>query len=293
MQTSTYHYYHLKISAKRLPGRNIRCDPLAVVFVGGPGAWREVARTAKVLNDWNPNFPDSIQIPADSDVQRREQIRVDFYNKQVSDDRFLGSVELSFYALIAAQQKGVELELRTPDPVGGHPRVFLTALEGYQNMGSDPAQVALSFQLMQTNYYGVAMKVYYEISRAGAGAWHPVFKSPHIGLDEQGWGQFPETKMSLRDLTMDEEHTGIMISLYRFRRLGSKRLLGHFQTSVSELSRRSQGELIPFTPNTKEDIITADVQVLHAQKTGVVYTFSLKLVNVQWKATYLTEEHVH
>lgn len=292
MQSSTFRYYQLKVSAKRLPGRQIRLDPLAVVFVGGAGQWTEVGRTEKRLNEWNPNFAKSITLPGDSDQQRRAQIRVDFYNKDMTESRFLGTCEVNFFALINAQGRGVELELMTPEPVGGSPRVFLTALQGYAQPGADSGGlVNLSFQLMQTNYYGVSMKTFYEISRAGNGTWHPVFKSDHIQIDEQGWGQFPTSKITLRDLTMDEESCGLLISLYRYRRIGSKKLLGHFQTSVLEMSRKSVGDFFQFSPNHKEGLLAADVQILHTQKVGTTYDFSLKLINVQWNATLLTEEN--
>lgn len=291
MNASTFRYYHLKISAKRLPGRAIRLDPLAVVFVGGSGSWTEIGRTERRPNEWNPNFAESITLPADSDQQRHAEIRVDFYNKEIADSRFLGTCEVGFYALIHAQGRGVELELKTPEKVSGHPRVFLTALEGY-GAEKEESQVHLSFQLMQTNFYGVKMRVFYEISRAGTGQWHPVYKSDHIMIDEQGWGQFPTSKIGMRELTASEEGAGLLISLYRFRRIGSKRLLGHFQTSVKELNRKSVGDFIQFTANPREDLVSADVQVLHSEKTGLIFDFGLKLINVQWKATYLTPENV-
>lgn len=288
---STFRYFQLKVSAKRLPGRNIRIDPLAVVFVGGAGQWTEIGRTERRLNEWNPSFAQSISLPGDSDSQRRQQIRVDFYNKVMTESRFLGTCEVNFSSLILVAGKAVELELQTPQPVGGSPRVFLTALEGYNAIGGDgSAQLHLSFQLMQTNYYGVAMKIYYEISRAGSGSWHPVFKSEHISIDEQGWGQFPTSKISLKDLCMDEESTALLISFYRHKLLGSRKLLGHFQTNVTELSRKSIGDFITFTANAKEDLLAADVQILHSKKVGLTYEVGLKLINVQWNATYLTEE---
>lgn len=293
MNSSTFRFFHLKISAKRLPGRNIRIDPLAVIFIGGAGQWTEIGRTQKRLNEWNPSFPESIALPGDNDNQRRQQIRVDFYNKDMAENRFLGTCEVNFASLILAAGKAVELELRTPEPTKGSPRVFLTALEGYNQIGGDAGgQLHLSFQLMQTNYYGVAMRAFYEISRAGSASWHPVFKSELISIDEQGWGQFPTAKISLRDLCMEEETTGLLVSLYRYRRIGPKKLLGHFQTNVTELSRKSIGEFIMFSPNPKEDLLAADVQVLHTQKSGVNYEVGLKLINVQWNATYLTEDHV-
>lgn len=293
LSATTFRYFQLKVSAKRLPGRNIRLDPLAVVFVGGPGQWTEAGRTEKRLNEWNPSFAQSVALPGDSDSQRHQQIRVDFYNKEMVESRFLGSCEVNFASLILAAGKNVELELKTPEPVGGSPRVFLTALEGYNSIGGDgSAQLHLSFQLMQTNYYGVAMRIYYEISRAGEGEWHPVFKSEHIFIDEQGWGQFPTSKISLRDLCMDEETTGLLISMYRYKRFGSKKLLGHFQTNVKELSRKSVGDFITFTANAREDLLAADVQILHTKKVGIIYEVGLKLINVQWHATYLTEEKV-
>lgn len=288
---SSFRFYQLKISAKKLPGRALRCDPLAVVFVGGAGSWQEVGRTEKRMNEWNPKFAQNIQLAGDSDEQRRQQIRVDFYNKEMVDTRFLGTCEVNFYALIAAQGTAVELELRTPDAVSGSPRVFLTALEGY-SLKSEPSTVNISFQLMQTNFYGVSMRIFYEISRAGNGAWHPVFKSNNIMIDEQGWGQFPVSKVSLRDLAMDDETTGLLISVYRFKRIGSKRLLGHFQTSVQEVNRKTVGDFIPFTANPKESLLAADVQVTHTQKTGLVYEFGFKLINVQWNATFLTEDNI-
>jgi len=90
---------------------------------------------------------------------------------------------------------------------------------------------------------------------------------------------------------MDEESTGLLIRLYRYKRIGSKKLLGQFQTTVKDLVRKSVGDFIPFTANTKESLIAADVQVTHTKKVGLVYEFGFKLINVQWNATFLTEEN--
>lgn len=289
--SSTFRYFHLKVAAKKLPGK-FRIDPLAVVFVGAPGAWQEKGRTEKRLNEWNPSFAQSVEIPADSDAERRAQIRVDFYNKEMRDDRFIGTCEVGFHALIDAQGRDVELVLQTPFPTAGHPRVFLSALEGYTSMSmEDSPTIRLSFQLMQTNYYGVSMRVFYEICRAGNGGWHPVHKGETIRLDEQGWGQFPTTTLSLKQLTQDEDATPLLVNLYHYRRLGSKKLLGHFQCSVKDLNRMNAGDFLPFTPNLREDIMSADVQVMHSSKAGSIYDFGLKLINVVWRAEQITPEN--
>ena len=261
-----------------------------MVFTGGEGSWKEIGRTEKRLNEWNPKFAKSIQLPADNDNQRKTQIRVDFYNKEVTETRFLGTCELNFFTLIHAQGKEVEFELKTPEAVRGSPRVFLAALEGY-GATAEPSSVHLSFQLMQTNYYGVSMRLFYEICRAGSGTWHPVFKSEHIMIDEQGWGQFPTSKISMQELAMDEESTGLLVNVYRYKRLGTKKLLGHFQFSVTELVRKQVGDFMQFTANPKEDIVCADLEVTHTQKNGLIYDFGLKLINVQWRATLLTPEN--
>lgn len=287
MQASTFRYYHLKISAQRLPGRGFRLDPVAFVFTGGAGSWAEIGCTEKRLNEWNPKFSQSIALPADNDEQRRVQIRVDFYNKEKSESRFLGTCEVGFYALMSANGQDVELELKTPEKVAGSPRVFLAAQEGYTAQSGD---VNFSLQLSQTNYYGVSMTVFYEISRAGNQSWYPVFKSANVPIDEQGWGQFPASKISLRDLTMDEEATGLLFTLYRFRRIGPKKLLGRFQTSIKDLNRSREGDFIPFNGNAKEDLLSADVQITHSRKVGTEYNFGLKLVNVIWKAPMLDPE---
>lgn len=289
MQSSTFRYYHLKISAKTLPGRGFRCDPLAVVFTECGGSWSEIGRTEKRLNEWNPKFSQSIALPADNDEQRRVKIRVDFYNREMVETRFLGTCEINFFALISANGQDVELELQTPETVSGRSRVYLAALEGYV---AEPGNVSFSLQLAQTNYYGVSMKMFYEISRASNQNWYPVFKSDHILIDEQGWGQFPSTKISLQDLTMDEEGTGLLFSVYRFRRLGPKKLLGNFQTSIKDLNRTREGDFIPFSGNAKEDLLSANVQITHSQKVGTDYNFGLKLVNVIWRAPMLTPENI-
>lgn len=280
MDSSTFRYFQVKVSAKRLPGL-LRVDPLAVVFTGGPGAWREIGRTEKRLNEWNPKFSKSIVLPADNEDQRRVQLRVDFYNKTMSDSHFLGTCEVSLFGLISSAGRDVELELQTPEKVSGSPRVFLTAQEGYT---AESGNATFSLQLAQTNYYGVSMAIYYEICRAGEQTWYSVYKSDHVRIDEQGWGQFPSAKVSLRELTMDEEATGLLFNIYRHRRIGSRKLLGHFQTSLKDLLRVSEGHFLPFSGNAKEDLMNADVQVLHNKKVGTDYSFSLKLVNVVWRA---------
>lgn len=285
MQPSTFRYFHLKISAKRLPGR-LRLDPLAIVYSGGTGSWTEIGRTEKRLNEWNPKFSKSIAIPADSDEQRNITLRVDFYHKELAPAKFLGMVEAPFFAIMSAAGRDVELELTQPDNASGSPRVFLAALEGY---AAESGHVNLGLQLAQTNYYGVAMTIFYEISRAGVQDWFPVFKSDHIAIDEQGWGQFPASRLSVRDLTMDEEATGLLINIFRYKRFGPKRMLGHFQTSVKDLARMKTGDFIPFSGNGREDLLSADVQITHSQKAGTDYDVGLKLVNVIWKAPMLSD----
>lgn len=293
MQASTFRYFELKISAKRLPGRSLRVDPIAVVFSkdSAGSEWKELGRTEKRLNEWNPNFASAIRLAADNENQRRVELRVDFYNKEVKAARFLGAVEVNMFSLIYAKGRPVELELKTPEPTRASPRVFLTALEGFRTE-SEQSSLKLSFQLMQTNFYGVSMRMFYEISRAAEGQWHPVFKSDYIQIDQQGWGQFPTYEISMRDLAMDVESAGLLVNLYRYRRLGTRKLLGHFQTSVKELTRMSVGDFIPFTANPNEDIVGADVQVQHVQKNGLIYDVGLKLINVHWNATSLTDNQV-
>lgn len=284
MDNSTFRYYQIKISAKRLPGR-IRIDPFAVVFTGGAGQWSEIGRTEKRLNEWNPKFSKSIALPADNDEQRRLQLRVDFYNKDMSEARFLGTCEVSLYGLLTSAGRDVELELVTPTKVSGSPRVFLTAQEGYT---AESGSATFCLQLAQTNHYGVSMIAYYEICRAGEQSWYSVFKSEHVKVDDQGWAQFPSTKITLRELTMDEEGTGLLFNIYRHRRIGARKLLGYFQSSVKDLTRVTEGDFLPFSGNAKEDLMSADVQVLHNKKVGMDFTFSFKLVNVIWRAPLLS-----
>lgn len=286
MAQSSFRYVHLKISAQRLPGKGLRLDPLAVVFSGGPGKWTEVGRTEKKLNEWNPKFAQSITFPADSDAQRRLPIRVDFYNRQMSPSRFLGTCELNLYSLIAVNGRPVEFELATPVPDPSSPRVFLAALQGYN---ADSTNVTFNMQLMQTNYYGVSMKMFYEISRAGTESWFPVFKSPQISIDEQGWGQFPACTISTRELTMDEEATGLLFNLYRYRTFGPRRSLGFWQSSIKALTTMRDGDLLSFSANPKEDISAAEIQLIYGKKVSSGFEFSFRLVNVQWKAQLLTE----
>lgn len=293
MASSAFRFYELKIKAKRLPGGGLKCDPLAVVYTGGPGQWSEIGRTERLLNEWNPQFAKAITLPGDSDAQKRQQIRVDFYNKKMEESRFLGTVEVNFGALIMSQGRSVELVLQTPEQDNTSPRVFLTANEGINPISDNLSQLHLSFQLMQTNYYGVSMKIFYEIARAGNAQWDVVHKSETIRIDEQGWGQFPTSKISLKQLCMNEESRGLLITLYRDKQIfGKKRVLGMFQTNVTELSRKHQGEFISFQANTKEDILAADIQVLHTQKVGTIYEVGLKLINVHWNATALQPENM-
>lgn len=286
--TSMFQYCQLKVAAKRLPGR-LRIDPFAVVFTGGAGIWNEVGRTERRINEWNPKFSHSITLPVDNNDQRRIQIRVDFYNKEMSEARFLGTCQVNLSTLLTAAGRDIELELETPHKTSSSPRVSLTALDGYV---VESGSASFSFQLPQTNYFGVSMSIYFEISRASEHAWYSVFKSNTIRTDEQGWGQFPLAKITLRDLIMDEEATGLLFSIFRHRRFGSRKLLGHFQTSIKDLMRSSDGDFLPFSGNVREDLLKADVQILRSDKVGMDYFFSMKLVNVVWRAGLLATADV-
>lgn len=283
---TAYRYYHVKVSVTKLPGK-LRCDPLAVVFTGGPGGYTEIARTRPRPNEWNPKFPESIAFPADTDAERAAHIRVDIYNKVVSEDHFLGSASCQLFHIIQSEGSGLVLPFCTPDCGDGHPkaRVTLSAIEGYKKMCSDGSKkVVFAFELAQTNFYGVSMKVFFDVSRAAGSTWVPVLTSAHAKLDPQGWCQFPSVGSTLLDLVQDEPSTPLMINLYRYKIIGQKRLLGHVQFSISQLLKMQQGSCIPFMGNARERLISADCSVEHASETGGSYSIGLKLVNVQWRA---------
>ncbi len=267
-------------------------DPLAVVYTGSAGSWTEAGVTETRANEWNPAFATGITLPADSNSQKNIELRVDIYNKQRVDSRFIGTASVHLGGLIAQDGKETELALETPNGKGGKSRVFLRVLQGYNPLTSDGSggTFSMAMQLSQTQYWGVSMKVFYEISSGENGTWTPVYKSDVAKLDRQGWGQFDSMTILLRDLCRDDIGTHLLFTLYRQRVLGHKRVLGTWQSSVQKLSRSSDGELIHFSPNTAEDILAADVLVAHTRKTGNEYSVGFKLVNVRWNAPEV-EEH--
>lgn len=287
---NSFRYCHLKIRATRLPGF-IRVDPLVVVYTGGSGNWQEIGVTECRPNEWNPAFATPIALPADTSQQLNVEVRLDFYNKQKVDSRFMGTC--STYLSSVYQENGGEVELVLETPSGkDKSRVFVKALEGYNVPSADrDGQVKVSFQLSQTNYWGVSMKVYYEISIGENGSWIPVYKSPLAKLDRQGWGQFPDATVSLQELVREEVGTPLLFTLYRFKMIGSKKVLGTFQGSVKEWSRKQVNDLITFDANAAEDIISGDVLLTHSAKNGSSYVFGLQLVNVQWRAPEIQEDN--
>lgn len=288
----TFRYCQVKIRCTRLPGL-LRVDPLGVVYTGATGSWTEAGTTEVRPNEWNPSFAQAVTLPADNNTQQATELRVDIYNKQRTDSRFLGTASVSLGALIAAQGGEVELVLETPKG-GTSSRIFLSALQGYNPLTSDAAggTLALSLQLAQTQYWGVSMKIFYEISAAHNGQWTPVYKSAIAKLDRQGWGQFAKATIPLKDLCRDDVGTHLLFTLYRQRIVGHKKTLGTFQSSVAQLNRAPEGELIRFDPNTREDLLAADILVQHTKKIGSEYTVGLKLVNVRWNAPEVQENAV-
>lgn len=288
---NTFRYSQLKIRATKLPGV-LRCDPLAVVYTGSSAKWTEVGMTETRANEWNPHFAKHVTLPADNASQQGVELRVDLYNKIRADNRFLGTVSVHLSALLAVDGGETELVLETPASSKGKSRVFLRVLDGYNPLSGDGGgSFSLAFQLAQTQYWGVSMRVFYEISAAADGAWTPTFKSETAKLDRQGWGQFDTSEVSLRDLCRDDAATHLLFTLYRQKIIGHKRVLGTFQTSVQALARMQDGAFIHFSPNTKEDIISADIIVTHTRKQGMKYSVGLKLVNVRWNAPEVQEDN--
>lgn len=284
---NTFRYAQVKIRATKLPGV-LRCDPFAVVYTGNVESWSEVGTTETRMNEWNPHFATAVTLPADNSSQQGVQLRVDFYNKQRADSRFLGTASLHLSAVMATEGE-TELALETPN-AKSKSRVFIRVLQGYNPLSGDGGGIfSCAFQLAQTNHWGVSMRVFYEISAAVDGTWAPVYKSDMAKLDRQGWGQFDTADMKLRDLCRDELGTHLLFTLYRHKRLGHKRVLGTFQTSVQALSRMQQGAFIDFLPNTAEDILSADIIVMHTRKQTGKYSVGLKLVNVRWNAPEVQE----
>lgn len=289
---TTFRYAQLKIRCTRLPGI-IRIDPLAVVYTGSAGNWAEVGVTETRPNEWNPAFATGVTLPADNNSQKNIDIRVDIYNKVRADNKFIGTANMSLAGLISSGQEA-ELQLETPKDNASKSRVFLRVVEGYNPLTSDGSgsTFSLSLQLSQTQYWGVSMKVFYEISAGFNGSWSPVYKSNVAKLDRQGWGQFDGMTVLLRDLCNDDPSTHLLFTLYRQRIIGHKKVLGSWQTSVQQLARSQQGDLLNFQPNTAEDILAADVLVQHSRKTGNEYHSTLKIVNVRWNAPEVQENAV-
>eukprot|EP00172_Hildenbrandia_rubra_P001256 Plantae.Rhodophyta-Hildenbrandia_rubra.ctg18006.p1 GENE.Plantae.Rhodophyta-Hildenbrandia_rubra.ctg18006~~Plantae.Rhodophyta-Hildenbrandia_rubra.ctg18006.p1 ORF type:complete len:299 (-),score=46.63 Plantae.Rhodophyta-Hildenbrandia_rubra.ctg18006:790-1686(-) len=292
-----FKYYDVKITAKGLP-KLVRVDPFAILFVRNASTqqWEEEGRTEIKANDANPRFATSFKLPADAQHDRQVDLRVDFYNKKMTEEGFIGSVEVNL-ATVAAEDGhmvNLPLALRKEKGLFGKLKAVCTisAEEAYNNVGGkDEKNVSWDLELEQTQYYGVKMKTYFVINRAASGHWTPVFQSPKIGLDQSGWGQFPTCQVRLSDLAQGETSKALLIQIYRHKMIGTHRLLGYFQTSVDELHRATKGDFLTFTTNSREDLVSADVLVAHTSETGGIFNFGLKLINVCWRAELLTEEN--
>jgi C2 domain len=285
-----FKYYQVSVAATALPGYG-RLDPLAVVYTGGAGSHTELGRTRALGNQWNPSFPEVFFFPCDSAAQNAADIRVDFYNKHVRQDRFLGTAQCQLTHVV--QSNGViSLPFMLAETGEAHAsaRVTITAVQAYNKpSGESAAKVRIALELEQTNFYGVSQKAFFEVSRAagegGGRTWTPVCMSPVHGIDPQGWCQFPPVETDLRQLALDQPGTPLMVSLYRHRTLGrGKRLLGHFQMSLQEVLRMNPGNYIAFTGNARENLLAANVRLEQATQTGSQYDVTLKLVNVRWRA---------
>lgn len=287
--SGVFKYYQVSISASSLPGYG-RLDPMAVVYTGGSGKHTELGRTRALSNQWNPSFPEVFFFPCDSPAQEGADIRVDFYNKKMSQDRFLGTAQCQLVHIV--QNRGAPLalpfmmaETGAADPKA---RVTLATVLAYNKPGTDAsASVRLRLELEQTNYYGVSKQAFFEVARAGGDntTWTTVCNSDIRGVDPQGWCQFPPIETTLRQLAMDQPGTSLLFRLYRHRSLGrNKRELGYFQLSLKGVIQMNKGTLLAFTGNAKEDLLAANVRVEHAALTGTQYDVALKLVNVRWRA---------
>ena len=292
-----FKYYEVKVTAQGLP-KLMRVDPFAILFVRNSTTqqWEEEGRTEIKANDANPKYATSFKLPADNQHDRQVDIRIDFYNKRMTEEDFIGSAESNLGVIAADDGHKVRLPLALRKEKGLFGKIkascTISAEEAYNSVGGkDEKNVAWDLELEQTQYYGVKMKVFFVINRAASGHWTPVFQSPKISLDQSGWGQFPSCQVRLSDLAQGETNKALLIQLYRHKIIGTHRLLGYFQASVDELSRSDRGEFLTFTTNSREDLVSADVMVAHASETGGTYNFGLKLVNVNWRAELMTEEN--
>lgn len=285
-----FRYYQVSVSASQLPGYG-RLDPVAVVYTGGNGKHTEIGRTRSLANQWNPSFPEVFYFPADSAAHEASDIRIDLYDKKVSQDRFLGTSQCQLHHIIKNSGRPLALPFQLAETGQPHPkaRVTLAAVLAYNKPGGEgSAAVRVCLELEQTNYYGVSQRAFFEVSRGSGGAsaaWVVVCTSAVHGIDAQGWCQFPPLETSLRQIAMDQPATPLLVSLYRHRSLGrNKKLLGHFQFSLAELMKMSPGAILPFAGNAKEDLLSASVRVECVSLSGTQYDIVLKLVNVRWRA---------
>lgn len=291
-----FKYFEVKIAAQGLP-KLVRVDPLAVLFVRNPTTqqWEEEGRTEVKANDARPKFATSFKLPADSQADRMVDLRVDFYNKQMSDNAFIGSTEVNLGVIAAEDGHIVRLPIKLKkEGLFGRAKAVcnISAEEAYNNVGDQAEKnVAWDLELEQTQFYGVKMKAFFVINRAASGHWTPVFQSPRITLDQSGWGQFPTCQVKLSDLAQGETNKALLIQIYRHKIIGTHRLLAYFQTSVEDLRRASVGDFITLTTNQREDLIGGDIMVAHTSESGGIYNFGLKVVNARWRAEVVTEQN--
>lgn len=286
--SGVYRYYNVYVEAKKLPRRGAfrPVDPLAIVFIKTPTEFKEIGRTSMLNNNVNPRFPETFQFAADSEADRAVSIRVDFYNRNTSEEDFLGYTTCPLSHLVSSLGRGVELAFQTPEHGDGDPRAraILTAIEGYRNVGPDAEKnVNFWLELEQSNYYGVQMRQYYELNVAANQKWVKVLQSDTTQMNTHGWIQYNVESKPLSQLTTDK-NARMNVTLYRYKMIGSHKMIAYFEFSIAQLAKMQIGDTFPVVPSSDEVMLAATARLEFYKEYGNQYDISIKLINVQWRA---------
>ncbi|OSX79922.1 hypothetical protein BU14_0068s0018 [Porphyra umbilicalis] len=290
---SAWHQVEIKVSARGLRGSIVRTDPIAVVSSVGTAAGggdTELGRTERLANTTRPAWVTGVRVPAAT--PGGTLLRVDFYHKEVAPgtSAHLGYASSPLEALTAVDGAQVSAAIvRAGGGGGGGAKAVahLSASDVYQQMREGRA-FELDVELAETVFYGGKTHLFYTLSRAAAGHWVRVAQSERTRLSEFRWGQFDTLKRSFDELGLAGiglDGTTLLLQVYRYKGIGSHRLVGHIDFSVEQLLKARPGEVgaVTFTPNPMGEVLSADVAVMHGTEYRNVVKLSLKLVNVSWR----------
>ncbi|KAA8496663.1 Copine-A [Porphyridium purpureum] len=254
--------------------------PFAVVYLKGvkpEDQWEKFGDTEAPQNILNPKFVASFRMGCDTQEDRQQSLRIEFYNRAHKDKNdlgkqdFIGSATCKLEDILSAPGQVLSMELKHPTKTAfrGTCTLFIDTL-----LIRDPP-FEITLKIRSSGPSTDKKKCYYVISRGLRKAnWTPVYQSETY--KGSGAPVFEPITLTQERLTAGADDRAFRIEIFSKSMMGKHESVGHFAAKYETLKGMNPGAKIPFN-STRDGHIANGVKLMESEITGSGAVFAFEV----------------